>query len=169
MQGSDSFPRRGGAAGLHKRSAEDEGGPCARERQGLLGRLGDLDRRGAQESLYGALRGAPARGVARDGPHRLGAWLARRAGALTYAFGCCVGRAAIVVAGGFDVAVSFTAVDDPARDKGSLHRTPKSYASGLRQSDKLSRTAFIRSNSVHPLDECSMSPRRGDVHCRNRH
>ncbi len=54
--------------GLHKRSAEDKGAPCARQERSSLGRFGDLAgaRRRAEEIAFGALRGVPAEEVTEE-------------------------------------------------------------------------------------------------------
>ena len=59
--------------GLHKRSAEDEGAPCARQERSSSGRLGFLAFSAAARKRlpFGALRGIPAEeGVGRRRSHR---------------------------------------------------------------------------------------------------
>jgi len=65
VQGADSFPEGRPKAGLHKRSAEDKGAPCARERRSLL--VGSVTLLCAERvDCFGALRGVPAEGVRED-------------------------------------------------------------------------------------------------------
>ena len=69
MQGEDSFPEGRLQAGLHKRSAEDKGAPCARQERSSLGRFGDLafSEQGEQRKRsLGCCGVSPLEGVAEE-------------------------------------------------------------------------------------------------------